>query len=446
MKKLIIPKTVVTSGRKNKVLHNYGVEFIDDEIIRIEAVEKFELSQYEGKIFRFPDYVLIPGFIQTHVHLCQTLFRGLADDMELLDWLKKKIFPYENAHNPASLRASARLGIAELQKNGTTTILDMGTLKHQEVIFEELISGMMRAFSGKCMIDENNIFPSFKETTEESIASSCNLAKEFHGKENDLVKYAFAPRFVLSCTEKLLKETMELVKDFEGSIYHSHASENKKEIIEVKQKFGMDNIEYFESINVLSDRTVLAHCIHTTPKEIELLKETQTAVAHCPSANLKLGSGIADIPHYLDKGIKVSLGADGPPCNNNLSIFTEMRLAALIQKPVHGPAAMDAETIFKLATIDGAKALNLEKMIGSIEVGKKADLVLLDLNKVSNSLSDDDRTIFSDIVYASNSANVKEVIIGGEWVVGKGESLKFDENKLFYEGSEELKKLIKRTE
>ena len=239
---------------------------------------------------------------------------------------------------------------------------------------------------------------------------------------------------------------MELVKDFEGSIYHSHASENKKEIIEVKQKFGMDNIEYFESINVLSDRTVLAHCIHTTPKEIELLKETQTAVAHCPSANLKLGSGIADIPHYLDKGIKVSLGADGPPCNNNLSIFTEMRLAALIQKPVHGPAAMDAETIFKLATIDGAKALNLEKMIGSIEVGKKADLVLLDLNKVSNSLSDDDRTIFSDIVYASNSANVKEVIIGGEWVVGKGESLKFDENKLFYEGSEELKKLVKRTE
>jgi len=167
-------------------------------------------------------------------------------------------------------------------------------------------------------------------------------------------------------------------------------------------------------------------------------------VSHCPSSNLKLGSGIANIPKYLSKGISVSLGADGAPCNNNLSVFNEMRLAALIQKPVHGATVMDAKTVFKLATIDGANALHLQNKIGSIEIGKKADLVLLDLSTNVHSISDNDESLYSDIVYSSTGDCVHSVMIEGEWKVINKKSILYDQSELNSKSKEELKKLLKR--
>ncbi len=175
-----------------------------------------------------------------------------------------------------------------------------------------------------------------------------------------------------------------------------------------------------------------------------MLKERNTRIAHCPSANLKLGSGIAPIPQYLKEGISVTLGADGAPCNNNLSIFNEMRLASLIQKPIHGTEVMDAKTIFRMATIEGAKALHLQNEIGSIEVGKKADLVLIDLDSYSNSYSDSDEIIYSDIVFSSTSENIQSVMIDGKWLVKNRESLVYDQHELVANGKEQLKELLKR--
>ncbi len=444
MKKfLIIPKNIVTANPESEILKNHAVEISGNKISKIARADEFQKSNYE-KVLEFPNLTLIPGFVQTHIHLCQTLFRGLADDLQLLDWLQKKIFPFENAHNENSLKYSVKLGINELISGGTTTILDMGTLKHQEIIFEELMHSGMRAIAGKCLMDVNNLYPKFKETTEENLNSVYSLAKEFHNEQNGKIKYAFAPRFALSCNEKLLKESKAMMKDFPGSIYHTHASENKGEIEEVRKRFGKENIEFFESENLLDKNTVLAHCIHLNEKEINILKNNETAISHCPSSNLKLASGIANIPYYLKKGIKVSLGADGAPCNNNLSQFVEMRLAALIQKPVHGADEMDAKKVFHLATIDGAKALNLQDEIGSIEEGKKADLVLLDLEKSFNSLSDDDGSIYSNIVYTSGKENVNSVMIDGEWKILNGENLVYDENQIYSEGKVELKNLLKR--
>ena len=334
---IIIPKQIITVNKSMEVLRNHFIEIEDGYIIRIDRLENINLSEYKNEIINFSSHTLLPGFVQTHVHLCQTLFRGLADDMQLLDWLQKRIFPYENNHTPESLRISAQLGISELFLSGTTTLLDMGTMNHQQVVFEEMISSGIRGFSGKCMIDENDLFPAFKESTQKCLNSTLELANEFHNKSNGRIKYGFAPRFVLSCSEGLMKETSNIVNDFVGSLYHTHSSENKGEIAAVRKKYGKENIEYFNSIDVLSDRTVLAHSIHTNEIEVELLKKTGTRVAHCPSSNLKLGSGIADIPKYLDMGISVSIGADGAPCNNNLNMFTEMRLASLIQKPIYDP-------------------------------------------------------------------------------------------------------------
>ncbi|HCY76297.1 MAG TPA: N-ethylammeline chlorohydrolase [Ignavibacteriales bacterium] len=441
---IIIPKNIVTVDGKDRILKNQFVEIENGKIIRIAKNDEKYFKKYASGVYRFENLTLIPGFVQTHIHLCQTLFRGLADDLELLDWLQLRIFPYENAHNKNSVLTAVRLGINELLLSGTTTLLDMGTLRYQEVIFEELQNSGMCAIAGKCLIDENDLFPEFKSNTKSELDEIYQLAKTYHNTSKGKIKYGFAPRFVLSCSEKLLKESFEMKNDFVGSLYHTHSSENKNEIAEVKRRHNKENIEYFDSIGVIDDHSVLAHCIHVNDKETDLLKKNDVRVSHCPSSNLKLGSGIANIPKYLSKGISVSLGADGAPCNNNLSVFNEMRLAALIQKPIHGPTKMDAKTLFKLATIEGAKALHLKNEIGSIEVGKKADLALLDLSTNAHSISDSDESVYSDIVYSSSSDSVHSVMIEGEWKVLNKKSLLYDQQELNQKSKEELKKLLKR--
>ncbi len=439
---LIIPKEIITADGKGTILKNHAIEISGSVIEKIFPVDKDVIKNFAGEVFYAENLSVIPGFVQTHIHLCQTLFRGLADDLLLLDWLQQRIFPFEQAHNKNSLRLSAKLGINELFLGGTTTILDMGTINHQEVIFEELTNSGIKAFAGKCMMDENDLFPSFKADTKDELEQTYQLAKAFHKTNNGRINYGFAPRFVLSCSEKLLIETNEMMKEFPDSIFHTHSSENKGEIEAVRKLHGKENIEYLNSISTLHDHTVLAHCIYLNDNEVELLKQKKTSVSHCPSSNLKLGSGVADIPRYLNEGISVSLGADGAPCNNNLNAFVEMRLASLIQKPIHGPTAMDAETTFRLATIDGAKALHIESKTGSIEIGKKADLVFLNLEKFDQPLNEEN--IYSKIVYSASRENVEHVMSEGEWVVKAGTSLLYDNDELYRTGKEELNNLLKR--
>lgn len=442
-KKLFIVKEIITADSSNSIFRDHALEITDDRITGILPLGGINFEDYGNNVLRFPSLSLIPGFVQTHIHLCQTLFRGLADDLELLDWLKFRIFPYENCHNPQSLSLSARIGIHELLTSGTTTILDMGTLRHQEVIFEELIASGIRAIAGQCMIDENDLLDSFKLSYMENISRSYEMASAFHNAAKGRVKYGFAPRFVLSCSEKLLKETYHMLEDFEGSLFHTHSSENRGEVEEVRRKTGMENIEYFNHIGILGNSTVLAHCIHLNENEIKLLRDTSTRVAHCPSSNLKLGSGIAGIPRMLKENICVSIGADGAPCNNNLNMFNEMRLSALIQKPFHGPTAMDALTVFRLATIEGARALKLDNEVGSIETGKKADFVLLDLEMPQQTLLEDKGNVYSNIVYSAGRDNVKQVYVDGQCLVENGIQKNIDVKELFHTGKSALEFLLK---
>lgn|SRR5690554_2853689 len=443
-KKLILPKQIITADKAGTILKNTAVEIDNNVIKSIRKFKPAEIESFPGEVLISENLTLIPGFIQTHIHLCQTLFRGLADELDLLDWLQKRIFPYENALNKNSIAVSARLGLNELMRGGTTTILDMGSLRFQEIIFEEIINSGIRAFAGNCLIDINELFEPFCSTKEEQLKYSEELAKSFHNSAEERVKYAFTPRFVLTCSEELLKESYNMMKDFPGSLFHSHASENIRELTEIRKKFKQENIEYFNSLNIIDDHSVLAHCIHINENEFDILKDKQVKVAHCPSSNLKLGSGIADVPKMIKKGISVSLGADGAACNNKLSAFTEMRTAALIQKPVYGPAALDAETIFRMATIEGAKALHIENETGSIEEGKKADLVLIDLDNQFKVYSHDEEHIYSNLVYSSSREDVIHVMIDGNWVVKDGVSLVYDEFQMHREGIAELNKLLKR--
>lgn len=445
-KTLLLPKRIVTANPSDSILYNHAIEIQDSKISGIRKISELDINSFDGEVVKAEHLTVVPGFVQTHIHLCQTLFRGLADNLELLDWLQKRIFPSENAHSPASLRAAAQLGIYELTMGGTTTLLDMGTMRHQSTVFEELISSGMRAVAGKCMIDENDMYPAFCSETKSELQESYDLAKAFHNSANGRIKYGFAPRFVLSCSEKLLIETKGLMKDFEGSLLHTHSSENRGEIEEVRRRHNKENIDYFDSINLLDDHSVFAHCIHVNDKEIGLLRDKQARVSHCPSSNLKLASGIAPIHRYLKEGVHVSLGADGAPCNNTLSIFNEMRLAALLQKPFNGPLSTDAKTVFRMATIKGAEALHLQDSIGSIEVGKKADLAFIDIESPLFPQFETDDAIYSSIVYSATAQHVSDVMIDGKWIIRDGVHQSYEKAKVVSNARAELQTLIQRAQ
>src|SRR5919112_204194 len=234
---------------------------------------------------------VLPGFVQTHIHLCQTLFRGAADDLELIDWLKKRVWPMEAAHDAASLRASARLGVAELIRGGTTCALTMETVNHTREVLRVVEETGFRATVGKCMMDKGDEVPAaMREETEESIRESLALLEEWHGRADGRVRYCFAPRFAVSCTRDLLERVARLSRE-RGVVVHTHASENLTEIGMVERATGLRNVQYLDSLGVSGAHVLLAHCVHLSEGEIDLLASTGTHVSHCPSSNMKLGSG-----------------------------------------------------------------------------------------------------------------------------------------------------------
>ena len=358
---------------------------------------------------------LLPGFIQTHVHLCQTLFRGFADDMPLLEWLRLRVWPMEAAHSASTLRASVQLAAAELLRTGTTSVLTMETVHDTDVVFEALAELGLRATVGKCMMDSDTEVPRrLQEQTRASIDESLALKKRWHGAANGRLRAAFAPRFAVSCSRDLLEAVASLSAS-EDALVHTHASENRAEVEVVRRlSGGFSNLEYLADTGLATDRLCAAHCVWVTDSEQELLAERQVKVLHCPGSNLKLGSGIAPVAEMRARGISVSLGADGAACNNRLDIFDEMRLAATLQAVRKAPGALPARDVVWMATREGARALGLDAEIGSIETGKKADLVLLDRDRPHLCPSVDP---WSAIVYSARGTDVRTVLVDGDVLV-----------------------------
>jgi 5-methylthioadenosine/S-adenosylhomocysteine deaminase len=447
-KTLIKDVTIVTMDAARRVVRDGAIVADDgilESVVPMEEVRRYR--DFDGEVIDGSGLTAIPGFVQTHIHLCQTLFRGLADDLELLDWLNLRIFPFEAAHTASSMKASALLGLAELIRSGTTTIMDMGSIHHEEQIVGAIEQAGIRAFVGKAMMDINESHPRFRETSTTSLATTLEQAKAWHGSGRGRIRYAVAPRFILSCTDGLLKDAAAMTEDFPGMLFHTHASENRREMDAVRRRCGMENVEYFDRLGILRSNTCLAHCVWVSDREIGLLANRKAKVLHCPSSNLKLGSGVARVPAMLEAGVALSLGADGAPCNNTLDMFEEMRLAALVQKPVHGASSMSAETVFGMATIGGATVLGMEKEIGSLEAGKRADIVLLDLRRVWNPLGlSGPSSVYSSIVFSASPANVSAVMADGRWLFRGGTHQSIDEEQALRDGREELSRLLKRAD
>jgi 5-methylthioadenosine/S-adenosylhomocysteine deaminase len=302
----------------------------------------------------------------------------MADDLELLDWLSQRIWKFEAAHTRDTLQVSAELGISELLRTGTTCILDMATVRHTDTIFETAERMGIRANIGKCLMDRTDTNPpSLRESTSDALSEARTLLAKWHGRDQDRIRASFAPRFALSCSDQLLKQVADISKE-NRILIHTHACENKKEIAWIQKLTGQPNLNYLHSMGVLTPLSVIAHGVWLRDSDRRLLARTDAAITHCPSSNLKLGSGIAELPKLLEAGIKVGIGADGAACSNRLDAFQEMRLATLLHKPKFGVATIDAQKALDLATRDGAKALHWFDKVGSIEVGKSADFIMLD--------------------------------------------------------------------
>jgi 5-methylthioadenosine/S-adenosylhomocysteine deaminase len=360
--------------------------------------------------------IVMPGLVQAHVHTCQTLARGRADDLELLDWLRDVIWPYEAALDADTASAAAELGCAELLLGGTTAILDMATVHHTDAIFEAAKRSGIRATIGKAMMDfpDPHIPEGLHESTAISLDESARLVDRYHDTANGRLRYAYAPRFVLSCTDELLREVGVQAKA-RGVGVHTHASENTAEIALVRQRFaGKDNITVLDDFGLLGPHATIAHCVHLSPDERRLLAARGAHVCHCPSSNLKLASGICPLPELIAAGVAVALGADGAPCNNNLDGFLELRLAALLHKHRAGPRALPAPEAVRIATLGGAAALGLATQIGSLEVGKRGDVIAVDLSPLHSVPTTNP---WSAIAYAAKSCDVRHVAVDGALAV-----------------------------
>ncbi len=422
-----------------------------------DEVVEGDLSIRDGRIARIATHIdephdrmidarggyVLPGLIQTHIHLCQTLFRGFADDLPLMDWLRRRVWPMEAAHTADTLRAAARLATTELLSSGTTTILTMETVHETDVVFETVAESGMRATIGKCMMDsaDEAVPERLRERTRPSIDESVALVRRWNAAADGRVRAAFAPRFAVSCSRDLLEAVADLSTELRALV-HTHASESRDEIALVRQlSGGLSNVEYLASVRLASPRLCAAHCVWVDDREQALLASHDVKVMHCPSSNLKLGSGVAPVADLRARGITVSLGADGAACNNRLDMFEEMRLAALLQAMRCGPGAVTAREALRMATRAGARTLGLDGEIGSLEIGKKADLIVIDRNRPHLVPH---RDPYSAVVYAARGSDVRTTIVDGEVLVDDFSPVRVDSRQVVADARAAALKLAAR--
>jgi len=384
---------------------------------------------------------VVPGFVQAHVHLCQTLMRGMADDLALLDWLRNRIWPLEAAHDERTLAASAELGLVEAMLGGTTTLLDMGTVHGHDAVMDACVRAGVRAISGKAMMDRGDGVPAgLRESTRASLDESERLARQWRGAGDGRVGYAWAPRFVLSCSEGLVRGAVERAREA-SELLHTHAAEHPAEREAVRNALGDDDVAVLRAWGVAGPRAILAHGVQLRLAEARSIARDRTRVVHCPSANLKLGSGIARLAELDRLGVPLALGADGAPCNNNLDVWMEMRHATLLAKVRAAPTSFSAKRTLRLATIDGARALGLDSEIGSIEVGKRADIAIV---RIDGAHAEPGEDVYSRLVYACGARDVVHVLIDGEFVVKDREHTRFDVERVKARARAQARRLVLR--
>src|SRR2546426_4981671 len=415
---IVVGGTIVTMNNARDVIENGAIAVAHGRILAVGPRGEIEKRYFARETLDAGGRIVIPGLINGHTHIPMTLFRGLADDLDLQEWLTKYIFPAE-AKNVSEefVRAGTRLGLAEMIRGGTTTYCDM--YYFEDAIADETAKAGVRGILGETIID----FPvADNKTNAEAMAYVERFVQKWKGHE--LITPAIAPHAPYTVSEEHLK-AVRAFSDRTGAPIVTHISETKREVDESLKARGASPIDYLSRIGFLSERVIAAHVVWPNDGEIEILKLAGVGVVHNPQSNMKLASGVAPVPKLLKAGVKVGLGTDGAASNNDLSMWEEMDTVAKLHKVFSGdPKVISAEEAFELATIRGAEAVHLEKDIGSIETGKRADLVLVNRDSLNQIPL---YNVYSDLVYATKASDVQTVIINGRIVIRDRRLLTLDE-------------------
>ncbi len=406
------------------VVDGETITAVGDRAELLDSYSEHEIDEYD---------LLLPGLVGGHVHSVQSLGRGIADDTELLDWLFEYILPMEASLDAEEMYAAARLGYLELVESGTTTCIDHLSVRHADRAFDAAKEMGIRGRLGKVLMDQRAP-DDLREETDAGLRETERLIDGYHGANGDRIRYAVTPRFAVSCTEECLRGARRLADATDGVRIHTHASENQDEIATVEDETGHRNIHWLDEVGLTGEDVVLAHCVWTDESERQVLAETGTHVTYCPSSNMKLASGIAPIIDYLDRGINVALGNDGPPCNNTLDPFTEMRQASLLQKVNALDAqATPAGTIFEMATRNGARAAGFDR-VGKLREGWQADIIGLttDLTRATPMYDPLSHAVFGahgdDVEFTMVAGEVLQQ--GGEVVVADADAIRAKANEI----------------
>jgi 5-methylthioadenosine/S-adenosylhomocysteine deaminase len=431
---LIVGGTVVTMDKDRRVIEDGAVVIKNGAVALVGKRAAVTRNLRARQTVNANGKVIIPGLINTHTHVPMSLFRGISDDLDLNEWLTKYIFPAE-AKNVTEdfVRAGTRLGLAEMIRGGTTAYCDM--YYFEDAIADETAKAGMRGVLGETIIQ----FPvADNKTPEDAMRYSERYINKW--KNHPLIVPALAPHAPYTLTTDHLRAIKNLSDKLDAPVV-IHVAETQKEVGDISKQYGARPVEYLNRIGFLNNRTIAAHVVYANAGEIQILKSHGVGVAHNPQSNMKLASGVAPVPQMLAADIRLGLGTDGAASNNDLDMWEEMDTAAKLHKLNTGdPKVVNAEQAFMMATIGGARALHLENLIGSIEAGKRADIVLVDFDSLHQTPF---YNVYSHLVYATKASDVSTVIINGKIIMREKRLLTLDENAIKKDANLYRQKIIK---
>lgn len=423
---ILIENVNILTMCDGEVIKNGNIYIEDGKIKKIskDKIDFFYDKKIDGK-----NHLAMPGLINAHTHVGMSLFRNFSDDVELMDWLNNKIWPLEDKLTEKDVYWASLLSQAEMIMTGTTTFADMYYFEDQTI--KALEKSKMRAqISRGLTLDDENL---------SKIKENINLYKKFENSQDGRINIALGPHAVYTTDKKYLKEISRVSKEYKMPI-HIHLSETKVENEECIKRFGQSPTEVFEECGIFENKTIAAHGVHLTEKDLDILSKYDVSVVHNPSSNLKLSSGFLDCSKIIDRGINLAMGTDSSASNNNLSMFKEISIASLVSK-YKDPKNLRAYEVLKMATINGAKALGMDEKIGSLEEGKIADIILIDLNNPNHTPQNN---LISSLCYSTFDTDVSHVLINGEIVFDNKKFINLDIDEIIQKSKQSFNNLRKR--
>lgn len=416
-------------AKKGEMLENAYVAIEDGNIVQVGQGES-DTGWVADRVIDGAGVVCMPGLVNTHTHAAMSLLRSYADDLPLMEWLQEKIWPLEAKLTTDHVYNGTKLAALEMIKSGTTCFADQYFFMSD--VGKAVEEAGMRAVLARGMIGLN-------QNADLALAESEEFITEWNGAAKGRITAVMGPHAPYTCPPPYMEKVLKLAEKLNVGI-HIHLAETKSEVNQIRDEYQKTPIELVSDQGVLDFPTIAAHCVHLTDSDIDILKAKNVGVAHNPESNMKLASGIAPINKLLQAGINVGIGTDGAASNNNLDMIEEMRSAALLQKvATEDPTVMDAYQVLQMATVGGAKVLNLDDKIGTVEVGKRADLILIDLNKPHLQPK---HKVYANIVYAAIASDVDTVIVDGEVVMESREVKTLDEAEVIEGANSAVKELV----